>query len=101
MSSFRAGLRNLIREIGRGLGSDQSLQRHSPPRAVERFMQNLSEEQRSQYERRGYFYVFGGDTGRLYRIRRGSMMNVELLDKNGKHVCMLCFGPKGIFPSVT
>ena len=55
----------------------------------------LSPEQRRQYDRSGYFDVTGGASGKRYRIRQGSSMNIEQLDKKGRRVCTLCFMPKG------
>jgi hypothetical protein len=64
-------------------------------RAMQLLKQNLSPDQLKQYERSGQFEVIGGDTARRYRIRRGHQMNVELLDKNGRRYCCLCFRPVG------
>ena len=41
----------------------------------------LSPEQRAQYDSKGFFEVTGGQTGMRYRIRTGSQMNVEELDR--------------------
>jgi hypothetical protein len=64
-------------------------------RGLKLLKENLSPEQRAQYERRGYFTVVGGETGRRYRIRNGSQMNVEQLSKRGRRTGALCFMPKG------
>jgi hypothetical protein len=64
-------------------------------RGMRLLKQNLSRFQRDQYERCGYFEVVGGATGRNYRIRNGSQMNVELLDRKGRPVRLLCFVPEG------
>jgi hypothetical protein len=56
---------------------------------------NLSPKQRAQYEKRGYFIVVGGETGRRYRIFNGCQMNVEQLSKKGRPMRVLCFMPKG------
>jgi hypothetical protein len=58
-------------------------------------MQHLTPEQREQYEKHDYFYVTGGNSRRLYRIRHGVQMNVEQLDKSGKRIRLLCFMPEG------
>jgi len=55
---------------------------------------HLSREQRSEYERRGYFHVTGSDTGKRYRIHHGQQMNVEELDEHGRRVRVLCFMPE-------
>jgi hypothetical protein len=57
--------------------------------------QNLSPAQREQYERRNCFEVIGGVTGRRYRIRQGSQLNVEQLDDTGRRIRVLCFMPEG------
>lgn len=64
-------------------------------RGLQLLEENLSPEQRRQYEASGYFDVTGGTSGKRYRIRQGSSMNVEQLDKKGRRVCTLCFMPAG------
>ena len=67
-------------------------------RAIELLIRCLSPAQREQYKTRGYFDVFGGDTGKRYRIRHGCQLNVEQLDQNGRRKQLLCFMPKGGLP---
>jgi len=67
-------------------------------RAMRLLNQNLSDAERDQYERCGYFEVMGGTTGTRYRIRTGDQMNVEQLDKNGRPMSLLCFTPEGRLP---
>jgi hypothetical protein len=55
----------------------------------------LSPEQAQQYDLQDLFEVNGSDTGTLYRIRRGHMMNIEQLDTAGNKVCEWCFLPEG------
>jgi len=57
--------------------------------------ENLSCDQRDQYERLGYFEVVGGETGRRYRIKNGFQGNVVQLDNRDRPVRLLCFMPKG------
>jgi hypothetical protein len=64
-------------------------------RGLRLLKENLSPAQRAQYERRGYFVVAGGETGRRYRIRFGDQMNVEQLNKRGRPARLLCFMPEG------
>jgi hypothetical protein len=64
-------------------------------RGLQLLKENLSPEQRRQYDRSGYFDVTGGASGKRYRIRQGRSMNVEQLDKKGRRVCTLCFMPEG------
>ena len=91
MSVFRQGLRDLMRLI---LDAEVS-KKGAHERAIQLLKQNLSPDQLKQFERSGHFEVIGGDTARRYRIRRGHQMNVELLDKNGRRFCCLCFRPEG------
>lgn len=55
----------------------------------------LSPEQRAQYDSKGFFDVTGGQTGKRYRSRTGSQVNVEELSGNKR---TLCFVPKGGVP---
>ena len=91
MSVFRQCLRDLMRLI---LDAEVS-KKAARERAIQLLKQNLSPDQLKQYERSGHFEVIGGCTARRYRIRRGHQMNVELLDKNGRRYCCLCFRPVG------
>ena len=91
MSVFRQGLRDLMRLI---LDAEVS-KKVARERAVTLLKQNLSPDQLQQFERSGHFEVIGGDSARRYRIRRGHQMNVELLEKNGRRFCCLCFRPEG------
>ena len=91
MSVFRQGLRDLMRLI---LDAEVS-KKAARERAMQLLKQNLSPDQLKQFERSGHFEVIGGDSARRYRIRRGHQMNVELLDKNGRRFCCLCFRPEG------
>lgn len=96
MSGFRQSVQGLVRLL---LVADAS--RHAAEkaekcaheRAIQLLKQNLSPVQLEQYKRFGHFDVIGGDTGRHYR--RGHQMNVELLDRNGRRTCCLCFMPEG------
>jgi hypothetical protein len=64
-------------------------------RGLRLLRENLSRSQRDQYERSGYFDVTGGETGRRYRIKHGSQMNVEELDGHNRTIRCLCFMPEG------
>ena len=66
---------------------------------VRLLMQNLSQVQRQQFLRHGYFDVIGSDTGARYRIRTGRSLNVAQLNTSGGCVCLLCFEPHGVLPS--
>ncbi|MCP3388878.1 hypothetical protein NLM27_08820 [Bradyrhizobium sp. CCGB12] len=55
----------------------------------------LSPEQRADFYKRGYFDVVGCDTGRRYRIRRGTSGNVNEIDEYGRLGSGWCFVPLG------
>lgn len=55
----------------------------------------LSPEQAELWDSRGHFYVLGSDTGKRYRIRYGTAMNIDELDSGGRVVTQWCFGPRG------
>jgi hypothetical protein len=96
MSVFRQGVRDLMRLLlDTQVSRRRAAEKGAHERAIQLLKQNLSPVQLEQYKRSGHFDVIGGDTGRRYRIRRGHQMNVELLDKNGRRVCCLCFRPEG------
>jgi hypothetical protein len=69
--------------------------REAHARGIQLLRESLSPNQSAQYEQYGYFDVVGGETGRRYRIRSGSQMNVHQLDKKDRPVCVLCFVPEG------
>jgi hypothetical protein len=58
----------------------------------------LCPEQRLMLDRRGYFEVTGSHTGKCYRIRRYSQMNIDELGKDGAPTAVWCFGPAGNLP---
>jgi hypothetical protein len=98
MSSFRRQLREFIQSLAdeAGLHPRADLpSRATQSKAIQLLKQHLTPEQREQYERRSYFYVSGGISGRIYRIRHGVQMNIEQLDQSGKRIRVLCFMPKG------
>jgi hypothetical protein len=55
----------------------------------------LNPEQSKLWGSGKYFYVIGCDTGTCYRIRAGTIMNIDELDCRGKAVAQWCFGPQG------
>jgi hypothetical protein len=59
---------------------------------------NLTDDQRAEFLRRGCFEVVGGDTGRRYRIRYGHQMNIEELDRERHGIRLLCLTAKGGVP---
>ena len=97
MPSFRQSVRALVRLFGAESAARRlhPLDKSCQARALQLLKENLSAAQREHYERCDYFEVIGGTTGRRYRIRRGTQMNVELLDDIGRRVRVLCFVPEG------
>jgi hypothetical protein len=55
----------------------------------------LTPEQAEQWDTRGSFDVIGCDTGRRFRIMRGTAMNIHELDAQGDTVAQWCFAPEG------
>lgn len=70
----------------------------SESRAVQLLRQNLSPNQREQFDKDRFFDVIGGSTGTRYRIHQGYQMNVEQLTATGKRARVLCFMPRGQLP---
>lgn len=62
-------------------------------RGMRLLIENLTPQQRRTFERRRYFVVQGGDTGRLYRIREGRQLNIDELDALHRTACVWCFHP--------
>ena len=58
----------------------------------------LSPAQRTQFAKRGYFEVVGGETGKQYRIYPGAMSNVCEIDEKGHPRLGLCFRTMGELP---
>jgi hypothetical protein len=61
----------------------------------ERRSQHLSPDQADQYDTYWRFDVVGSDTGTRYRIRRGTVMNIEELTGDGYVARRWCFAPEG------
>jgi hypothetical protein len=55
----------------------------------------LSPEQAKLWDTHRHFEVVGSDTGKRYRIRFGTAMNVEELDSSGNIIVQWCFAPEG------
>src|SRR5271154_6976491 len=62
-------------------------------RGLKLLMERLSPEQLVQFEREGYFDVTGCHSGRRYRIRHGSAMNIHEIDSAGRPGIRWCFVP--------
>jgi hypothetical protein len=87
-----AHLRALLRSFWSAVSGDSD---SAAARGMRLFKANLTPAQLAQYEQHGYFELTGGDTGRRYRIRRGTTMNIDEVDENGKLVQKWCFVPTG------
>jgi hypothetical protein len=103
MATFREMVRELLsfrrsRSLERWVASAHRFRREAELRGAQLLADHLSREQRTEYERRGYFHVTGSDTGKRYRIQSGYQMNVEELDGRGRRVRSLCFMPEGCLP---
>jgi hypothetical protein len=61
----------------------------------------LSPEQVEQFSSYKYFEVIGSHTGKRYRIRRGTSMNIDELDSAGNKVCAWCLLPEETWLPVT
>ncbi|QOG23011.1 MULTISPECIES: hypothetical protein [Bradyrhizobium] len=55
----------------------------------------LSPAQRAEFDSKGYFDVVGCDSGKRYRIRRGTSGNVNEIDEDGRLGAGWCFVPLG------
>src|ERR1700674_5403268 len=64
-------------------------------RGITLLRQWLSPEQQAQFDASKYFDVIGCDSGRRYRIRRGTGTNVHEIDDVGRPVMGWCFVPSG------
>src|SRR5437762_13832999 len=105
MAGLRQGIRDLFRSLSAGERSPhratnpwRTFDKDTQKLGIRFLTKNLSPAQRQQYKRHGYFDVIGGDTGKHYRIRHGSQMNVEQLDRNGRRNQLWCFVPRGEHP---
>ena len=64
-------------------------------RGLELLKEWLSPERSAQYDAKSYFEVTGCHSGKLYRIRHGTAMNIHELDGAGRPRVGWCFAPKG------
>lgn len=72
--------------------------RRANRRAMLTLLQFIRPEQRDEFRRHGHFYVRGGATGRRYRINRGRVANIDVLDGNGLVDHRLCAHPNLAVP---
>lgn len=62
-------------------------------RALATLLRFISAEQREELRQHGHFLVRGGASGNLYRIRRGRVANIDVLDGAGAVLLRLCAHP--------
>jgi hypothetical protein len=93
MPGLRHRLKDLLRQSFDVPRKDAHL------KGMQLLRENLSPAQRDELALFNYFEVVGGHTGKRYRIHVAQQMNVEVLDKNGNRVRMLCFVPRGYPPT--
>ena len=81
-------LRRLIgRMLWRCLGAEA--------RGTRFLKENLSPAQQQQFKQYRHFDVIGGQTGKRYRIRPGTSLNIDEYDAEGRKVTSWCFVPEG------
>jgi hypothetical protein len=92
-------LGHFLRECGRWAKavnkSFEDAQRTREARGLQLLRQWLSRDQLAQLDAKGYFDVTGCDSGRRYRIRHGTVMNIYEIDKAGHERIGWCFVPDG------
>jgi hypothetical protein len=92
-------LGHFLRECGRWAKavnkSFEDAKRTREARRLQLLRQWLSRDQLAQLDAKGYFDVTGCDSGRRYRIRHGTGMNIYEIDKAGHERTGWCFVPDG------
>lgn len=78
------------RELAR---AEQLARRRAQRRALATLLQFITQQQRDELRRLGHFHVQGGATGRTYRIKRGRVANIDVLNELGVVVQRLCAHP--------
>ena len=77
----------ISRMLWRGLGAEA--------RSTKLLKKNLSPAQLQQYRQDRHFDVIGGQTGKRYRIRPGTSLNIDEYDGEGEKVTSWCCVPEG------
>jgi hypothetical protein len=80
------------------LGLEAIQQGRAEERARSLLLNLLNQEQRREFQARGYFHVTGGASGDRYRIRLDSAVNIDVLGENGSVKYHLCARPAGNIP---
>ena len=81
----RSALADWFQELGRAKDSEA--------RGLKLLRGWLSPEQLAQYDAKSYFDVTGCDSGKRYRIRPGTSMNIYEIDPAGFPLTGWCFVP--------
>jgi hypothetical protein len=96
MFLFRRGPVDRSRLRGlRGLSRIFSNENDREARGLRLLKSWLTPQQRAQFDSKRYFDVIGCDSGKRYRIHRGTMSNVHELDAAGCAKVVWCFVPVG------
>jgi hypothetical protein len=79
---------------------DEAIRKHrrATRKSLTLLLKLLTPEQRREFRRHRCFYVVGGSSGDVYRIRVGKIANVDLLGGGGKVKYSLCVHPDGGVP---
>lgn len=72
---------------------EQVARRRAQRRALATLLRFIAPQQRDELRRLGHFHVQGGATGRTYRIKRGRIANIDVLNELGAVVQRLCAHP--------
>lgn len=67
-------------------------------RALELLREHLTPEQQKRFEAYGCFDVIGSSSHKRYRIRIGTVFNVDEYGADGQYSRSWCFGPVGSLP---
>lgn len=67
-------------------------------RAQSLLLSLLNDDQRAEFQALGQFHVTGGGSGTRYRIRRDSVVNIDVLGDDGAVRFRLCARPAGDIP---
>ena len=97
LTPLLAGERSRMRAV-RTLFLRLGAERTPEGRSLRLLREWLSPVQRTQFAKKGYFEVVGGDTGKQYRIFPGTMSNVCEIDEKGRPRFGLCFRTIGELP---
>jgi hypothetical protein len=76
-------------------GSEKQQNRRAEEKARVLLRSWLTPQQAKQWDTEKEFEVVGSHTGTRYRIRRGTAMNIDELDSNGRVGTQWCFAPQG------